>query len=74
MRSYVLVLFAMLLAEAGFCAEALKQRQTVEKPKRTAVDRAHHSIIIKGGSTSWTGTINNPLSVYACLGSTTIGQ
>lgn len=32
------------------------------------------AIIIKGGSTPWTGTITKPLSVHAYLGSVTIGQ
>jgi hypothetical protein len=32
------------------------------------------AIIIKGGSTPWTGTITKPLSLHAYLGSVTIGE
>ena len=38
----VLLLVALGLAD-GFCAEVLKPRQTIEKPKQTEVDRTRHS-------------------------------
>ena len=44
LRVAVFAAVALLFASAGFCAEALKPRQAIEKPNRAEVDRTRHHL------------------------------